>query len=165
MEKYCKHCGVCCRYIPVDLDKNLLLWNSVQPLSKVFFAMLLPLSEEEAQSRNEFFSENVQFSNIKFFRCKYLVNQNICSNLERPSECKNFPNEPFAYIPEECGYSGFQFLKQEELKQKVRKMKEEILYYEALMESDSKDARAYKIIIDRLKKQVDKYSIFGSKDW
>lgn len=39
----------------------------------------------------------------------------------------NLPQNVFSDIPENCGYYGWIFLKQEEHKQKVRKIKEEMI--------------------------------------
>lgn len=165
MDNLCIHCGNCCRFIPVDMSKKLILRDSIQPLSKEFETMLVPQSLSALQNINEIYPEIVLNSEIKFYRCKYLLNENVCSNPQRPEGCKNFPSSPFALLPNDCGYIGMQFLKLEEFKQKIRKMKEEILHYEALIIEEPKNERAYHMIIERLKKYIDKYSIYGSEDW
>ena len=40
----------------------------------------------------------------------------------------NLPETTFSDIPEGCGFEGYIFLKQEEHKQKVRKLKEDLVY-------------------------------------
>ena len=52
----------------------------------------------------------------------------------------------------------------EEIKQKVRKYKEEIVYYEAMIASGCKEEKAYLKIIDSLRRFIDKYAIYGSHD-
>ena len=165
MEDLCKRCGICCRYIPVNTDNNTLLRDSIQPLSKEFEEMLIPLEDSKLQHLN-ILNTNFSFNcNIKLFRCKYLINENICSNPHKPQECKDFPSKPFAFIPDDCGYYGAQFLKNEELKQKIRKIKEEILHYETLTITDPKEKHAYQRIIEKLKKIIQKHAIYGSEDW
>ena len=68
---------------------------------------------------------------------------------------------PFAFLPEGCGYYGLIFAKRENFMQKIRKMEEEIIHYETLMNSCSKDeAKQYAKIIDKHKSFINKYSHF-----
>ena len=57
------------------------------------------------------------------------------------------------------------FIKSEEIKQKVRKYKEEIIYYEAMIASDCKDKNVYIKILDSLNRFIEKYRQFGADDW
>ncbi len=165
MDNLCKHCGNCCKFIPVDVKNNLLFRDSIQPLTEEFKALLTPLDSFALQNINDIYPEIVLDSNIQFFKCKYLLNENICSNPQKPDMCKNFPSTPFALLPNDCGFIGMQFLKFEEFKQKIRKMKEEILHYEALIITEPKEEKYYKKIIERLNKFIEKYAIYGSEDW
>ena len=165
MESLCKKCGICCKYIPVDVVNRKLLWNSVQPLTEEFESMLLPISDLKLQNMGEIFSERNLNCDVQIFKCKHLINENHCSNPNMPNECKDFPSKPFAFIPDECGYYGEQFLLSEDLKQKIRKMKEEILNYEVLMTTNPKESRSYVRIIEQLNRFIQKYSVFGSEDW
>ena len=56
---------------------------------------------------------------------------------------KIYSSNPLVDVPEGCCYSGEIFLKREEIKQKVRKFKEEIIYYEALIASGDKESKSY----------------------
>ena len=165
MDDLCKHCGNCCKFIPVDVKNKLLLRDSIQPLTEDFESFLTPLDSVSIQILNDIYPINVLKSNIQFFKCKYLLNENICSNPQKPDACKNFPSTPFALLPNDCGYIGKQFLKLEDFKQKIRKMKEEILHYEALMIDEPQNKRGYQKIVERLQAYIDKYAVYGSGDW
>ena len=94
--------------------------------------------------------------------CNYLSENDICSKLEN---AQNISGEKYIFIPENCEYYGVLFLKLEEIKQKVRKYKEEIIYYEALIASGTKDEKVYLKIINSLNKFIEKYIPYGANDW
>lgn len=165
MEDLCKKCGICCRYIPVDVVNRKLFWDSETPLTDEFESMLVPVSDLKLQNMHEIFSENNIKNDVQIFKCKFIANENICMNPNKPEECKAFPSKPFAFIPDECGFYGAQFLKNEELKQKIRKMKEEIIHYQALIASDPKEEHSYRRIIEQLNRFIHKYTKFGSDEW
>ena len=93
--------------------------------------------------------------------CEYLTNNDTCSKFTN----KNISNEATIFIPEDCEYYGSIFLKIEEVKQKIRKYKEEIIYYEAMITSGCKDEKVYRKIINSLTRFIDKYAEYGSNDW
>lgn len=95
-------------------------------------------------------------------KCSYLTKENTCS---KSTEYKNISGETNIYIPENCEHYGTLFLKLEEIKQKVRKYKEEIVYYEAMITSGCKEEKVYLKIIDSLNKFIDKYIPFGAENW
>ena len=164
MDNLCNRCGVCCRYIPVDTKNKILYRDSIKPLTEEFEALLIPQTGI-IPNFNDIYPTIALRQDVIFFRCKFLLNENICSNPQKPQECKDFPKSAMACIPEYCGYSGTQFLKSEEHKQKIRKMKEEILHYEALMIDEPQNKRGYQKIIERLQAFIDKYAVYGSEDW
>ena len=94
--------------------------------------------------------------------CTYLTEDHFCS---KSTNSENISGDTKIFIPESCEHYGTLFLKLEEIKQKVRKYKEEIIYYEALIASGCKEEKVYKKIIDSLNKFIDKYTIFGANDW
>lgn len=55
------------------------------------------------------------------------IPKRLCFGCEKCNE--EFPNNAFDPIPEGCGLYGWMFLKQEEHKQKVRKIDEDIVLY------------------------------------
>ena len=146
MEKdYCNKCGKCCKNIAVDFEKKILFRDGVQTLTKEFADMMI---KEENKGSTTLCS------------CRYLKDT-LCTNPNKPVECQNFPSSPFAFLPENCGFEGDIFIKLEKLKQKVRKLKEEIIYYNTILPKDKSVQR----IIDRHQAFIDKYKIYGSEDW
>ena len=146
MEKvYCNKCGKCCHRIAVDFSRNIIYRDGIQTLTPDFANILI---KEE------------QKDNITFCTCKFLQN-NLCTHPQKPEICKNYPSSPFAFLPDDCGYYGDIFIKHENFMQKIRKLKEEILHYETLILTASKnDAKQYTKIIEQHKKFIDRYKIY-----
>ena len=144
---FCNKCGECCKYIKADLKAKVLYWDGVQPLSEDFASMLLPLDNG-------------------IYTCKYLQN-NLCTNSQKPEICANYPSFPFIELPERCDYRGEIFMKREKIQQKIRKLKEEIIHYNALIDTinDKREQNQYQKIIDLHQKQIDKYKEYGSQNW
>ena len=146
MEKnFCNKCGMCCTDIAVDYSKRIMYRDGVQELSETFTEILEPVSEKNG---------------ITLCTCKFLFDRK-CTNPNKPEECKNYPSSPFAFLPEDCGYSGEIFVKLEDIKHKVRKFKEEILNYEIMLESEPELER----LIKHHKAFIDRYKIYGSNEW
>ena len=78
-ENFCIKCGKCCNNIPVDLSSRMLFFDGIQTLTADFEQMLIPKSKT---------------NNITFCSCKYLDN-NICTNPNKPEECRIYPSSPF----------------------------------------------------------------------
>ena len=142
---FCNKCGECCRKIAVDFEQGVIFRDGIQPLSPEFSSMLVSVSKTK---------------NITFCSCKYLKN-NLCTNPKKPEECLNYPTSPFAFLPGGCGYEGVIFIKNENIKQKVRKLKEEILDYSIRAEHE-KDLQK---LIEHHQAFIDKYKQYGSYDW
>ena len=168
MSVYCKFCGMCCKLIPVKGEERILVRDGFQMPDDEFINSLKPLSDEEALNINENYVKTVQnmFEDVKFYSCKYLTADNKCFiENNKPSFCKSFPSSPLALVPDECGYLGDIFIKNEELKRKIRMIKQDILDYKTLIEMGDKDSKSYTKIIDNLSRFVKKYEDFGSNDW
>lgn len=146
MEKdFCNQCGACCKKIAVDFPRKIMYRDGVQELTAEFEKLLVPVSKT---------------NNITFCSCKYLSGR-LCTNPQKPEECIKYPSSPFAFIPDDCGYEGDIFIKLESIKQKIRKFKEEILYYKTCPESD----KEIKKIIEHHQGFINKYKMYGSDDW
>lgn len=156
MDNLCNKCGLCCKYIPV-ID-GMILRDGKQPI----FEGLEPLN-----NLNDSYAKMVQnlFKDSQIYTCRYLSDNNECLHPQKPEICKNFPSGATSVIPENCGYSGAIFLEKEKLKQKIRKMKEEIIHYEALMQESPKDSENYQKIITARKNYIEKYKDYGSENW
>ena len=161
MNNFCEYCGLCCKIIP-EKDGMIIKDGVCTDTSR-----FVPLTREDALSVSKKFVLDLEkiFGKIKFYRCKYITDDNVCRNPKIPDECKNFPSTELAIVPEECCYIGEVFLKREDLKSKVRKYKEEIIHYESLINSGDKNKESYRKIIKNLQKFIDKYALYGSKDW
>ena len=147
----CIKCGECCRKIPVDFGKKLMYRDGIQPLTEEFSEMLTPV---------------VKNGDITYCICKYL-NGNLCSNKNKPEICIKYPSSPFANLPENCIQCGNVFIESEKIKQRVRKLKEEILDYNILIDkiSNKFERNGLIKIIQKHQKFIDKYSEYGSHDW
>jgi len=146
---YCKKCGACCKNIKIDKDKQLLLWDKKIPLSKEFENMLKAIDTKHG-----------------IYKCIYLKD-NLCTNSNKPEICRNYPSFPFLELPENCGYEGQIFIAKENLKHKIRKLKEEIIHYTALIETtnNKSEKQQFSKIIASHEKFILKYKEFGSEDW
>lgn len=163
----CKNCGLCCKLIPIDSEIKNLLRDDIQPIEDKFAKNLIILDLDEAKSINENYVNSVLeiFPDASFCRCKYLSKLNLCTNRNKPEFCIQFPSSPLAFVQDECGFSGEVFVKKEALKQKIRKFKEEIVYYEALIASGDNDSAGYQKIIHSLNRYIEKYRLYGSHQW
>lgn len=167
MSDLCNNCRICCKLIPIKANEKLLIRDGLQPIDDDFLSYLTELSEEEEKNISSDYVAKIKevFPDAKFYFCKNLTTENECSLKEKPFVCKTFPSSPLAIVPDECGYLGEVFLKNEELKRKIRMIKEEILDYQNLIETGDSDSASYKKIIDNLNRFVTKYKDFGSENW
>ena len=147
----CKKCGKCCANIPVDFVQKVMYRDGIETLGEDFASLLIPQSKRE---------------NVTFCTCKFLKD-NSCTNPNKPACCQNFPQSPFAFLPEDCGYEGEIFGKNESIKQKVRKKKEEILDCAIKLEitRDKDEKRALERTIAANQAFVDKYRVYGAENW
>lgn len=148
---FCIKCGECCRKIPVDFERGLMYRDGIQNLTDEFKKMLSPV---------------VNNGEISYCICKYLRG-NLCSNPNKPDICTNYPSSPFAYLPDGCVQAGNVFIESEKIKQRIRKLKEEIIDYNILIGTVTNkfERNGLMKIIKRHQQFIDKYSEYGSNDW
>lgn len=148
---FCNKCGECCNRIMVDFEAKTLYFDGIQILTPDFAGMLVPIEGD---------------GNITYCRCKYLEN-NLCTNPNKPDICMNYPSSPFAYIPEDCGFSGDIFMKKEAEMRKIRKLKEEIINYEAMIKVSPNKGEQNRLqkIINSHKARIERFKNYGSLDW
>lgn len=161
MNDFCNKCGLCCKLIPA-YDGNIIR-DGFQQIEEFFE----PINIADAMKINEEFVKSVQniFPDAEFYTCKYLSEENLCSNTNPPDNCKNFPSSPIAIISENCGYYGEIFIKNETLKQKIRKLKEDIIHYESLIIENPKEKNGYQKIIKSHQNYINRFISFGSQNW
>ena len=70
-------------------------------------------------------------------------------------------------MPPGCGFEGWLFLKREDVKQRIRKLKENQLYFRLKLQhaSDSEQINALKDAIKSIDDIVMQYEVFGASDW
>lgn len=160
MDNECKNCRLCCKIIP---EKNGVIIRDQFIKSCGDF---VEISLENAIKINREYVKKIQnnLGETKFYKCRFISDDNICMN-PNSELCRNFPSNGISIVPDECTFSGKIFLLHEEIKQKVRKTKEEILYYETMIISDRKNKRNYERIIKSLEKFTEKYKPLGSDMW
>ncbi len=66
----------------------------------------------------------------------------LCLNCGKCGE--KLPESAFSEIPDGCGYEGYLFLKKEEHKQKVRKLKEDLVYLDVKISNAKGNAKKIK---------------------
>ena len=167
MDVVCDCCGMCCKLIPVKNGDSVLVRDGFQLIEEDFQSFLCEISEYTARSINEDYVEKVKsiFSDIKFYSCKNLSADNKCLSDKKPFFCERFPSSALAIVPDGCWYAGEIFIKNEQLKRKIRMIKEEILDYTTVIENKDKDSESYKKIIENLNRFITKYKDFGSENW
>ena len=143
--------------------------DGVQIVDEIFEDFLIPLSLSQAKDIDSDLVHSVLCinSNVQFFSCKFLTDDNLCSNQNKPEICSKFPSSPFACVSENCGYAGELFLSKETVKQKIRRLKEEIIDYETqiAVTRDKREKEHLKKIIVYHQKFIGKYKDYGSKNW
>ena len=110
------------------------------------------------------FNEN----EITFYFCKYLGDDNLCSRYEtRLDLCKHCPSTPWSIVPPGCGFEGWLFWQREEVKQKIRLAKEELLELKLLKlrTKDEETLGKISLVEQKIHRNIDMYKKFGSENW
>jgi len=105
---------------------------------------------------------------LVFYHCRFIQDNNLCGNyLNRPTLCKHFPSTPWAIVPPECGFEGWLFWRREEIKQHVRKQKEELIELNLLKQKNKNTATLEKIklVEQKLQRNIDMFKKYGSENW
>ena len=146
-QSLCHMCGKCCRVVTTPTPYNKLKRMAFQgdEGAKDFLSIFVPYESIEAAREvdagvvdnilNLLKADNpdLKEDEMTFYCCKYLQDDNKCSNYEnRPALCRHFPSTPWAIVPPGCGFEGWLFGKREEDKERVRHAKEELLELELL---------------------------------
>lgn len=180
-QSLCKMCGKCCRVVTTSTPYSKLqqLAASGDEGARDFLSIFLPYdSIEAAKAVHSDVVENIinllsQDNNYNeaettFYYCKYLQDDNLCSNYEnRPTLCRHCPSSPWVIVPPGCGFEGWLFAKREEDKQKVRRAKEELLELKLLRKRTTNQESLDKIsaVEQKLQRNIDLYKKYGSDNW
>ncbi|MFI3300784.1 MAG: YkgJ family cysteine cluster protein [Candidatus Gastranaerophilales bacterium] len=180
-QSLCHMCGKCCRVVTTsytyeELKEQVVLGISeavdflsvFEPYSSIDDARLVDDGVVENILKYYRMKENYDESKITFYCCKYLGDDNLCQNYEnRPTLCKHFPAVPWAVVPPDCGFTGWLYSKREETKEKVRRVKENLLELELLKSKtlQPEELARIKIVEQKFNKIIAKYETYGSRDW
>ena len=180
-QSLCKMCGKCCRLvtIPYSYDHVKKLAAEGDERAQDFVDLFEPYkSVDDARRVDNNTVENVikllkldnkyDEKTLTFYRCRYIQPDNLCSNYKnRRILCKHFPSTPWAIVPVGCGFEGWLFWKREEIKQRVRKEKEELLELKYLKKkiNDEDTLKRMNLVEQKLKRNIDMYKKYGSEDW
>lgn len=179
-QRLCLMCGKCCRlattYVPYD--ELLKLVKEDDEGAQDFLSIFEPYpSTHAAKEAHPETVENI-LMNLKksgvseakatFYKCKYIQDNNLCGIYEkRPELCDRFPSSPWAVVPPGCGYEGWMFKCREEIKQTIRKYKEDLLEFEAALKTEQPPEIKLKLqtLITKTKDIIAHYAKYGSADW
>jgi len=177
-QRLCKMCGKCCRLstAATPYDEMLTLSEEGHEGATNFLRIFEPYpSTDEARKDSQEIVDNIinniadksQAEKLTFYKCKYIKDDNLCGIYhDRPELCDRFPSSPWAVVPPGCGFEGWLFVKREELKQKIRKQKENLLTFEVMLqEATPEQAEKIKASIEKTKAIIELYSKYGSADW
>ena len=180
-QSLCKMCGTCCRVSTTVLSyKQLKKMRDAGDQGAIdFLSIFEPYpSIEDARKVSSAVVDNIikalvsdnKLSNyeVTFYHCKYIKDDNTCSNYEqRPLLCRHFPSSPWAVVPPGCGFEGWLFEKREEIKQRIRKTKEELIELDLLRLRTTSESTLEKIdaVRNKMIASIDMYKVHGSEDW
>lgn len=179
-QRLCLMCGKCCRVVtaPVSYKELLDLAMQGDDGAKDFLNIFEPYpSIDSARQVHPDVVDNIlsvlekckdAAGEVTFYKCKHLLDNNTCSRYENRLElCKRFPASMWAVVPPGCGYEGWLFQCQEELKQKIRKQKESLLDLEVELKKEHTSEMTKKLeeAIQRIKDTVNAFAKYGANDW
>lgn len=177
----CHMCGKCCRVVTTSISYAELkqMEQDGDKGAVDFLSLFVPYdSIESARNVDAGVVDNIinrlksdgsfDENEITFYGCKYLQDNNLCSRYEtRLDLCKHCPSTPWAIVPPGCGFEGWLFWQREEIKQKIRKSKEELLELKLLRmrTKDENTLQKIDIVEHKIQRGVDFYKKYGSENW
>ena len=177
----CVRCGLCCRVATTTTPyKKLLEMRDAGDEGAIdFLSVFEPYESIEAARKvsaptvdniiNSLKADgNYKEEDMTFYKCKYLDDNNLCTRYDtRLALCKHFPASPWAIVPPGCGYEGWLFVKREETKQKIRKIKEELLELQLLKKKTTSPDIQLKIasVEKKMLANIELYKKYGSENW
>lgn len=108
----CKKCGACCRLAISEFSPAALLEKASKgdKFAKEFISTFSPVSEDDAKSQFELYVDLINESGEKvfYYNCKKVTEDNLCSDYEnRPSICRDYPDNPVQMLHPTCAYIGW----------------------------------------------------------
>lgn len=180
-QRLCHMCGKCCRVVTTAKSyEELCACRDRGDEGAIDFLEIFEpyisldaareVSKETVDNVVEALKENGIYDekSLTFYKCRYLQEDNLCSRYkDRPDLCEVFPSSPWAVVPPGCGFEGWLFQQREEKKQKIRRMKEDILSLEVMLKETNNLDQMKKILdtIDKIKETINMYAKYGANDW
>lgn len=177
----CHMCGKCCRVVTTSFSYAELkqMEQDGDKGAVDFLSLFVPYdSIESARNVDAGVVDNIinrlksdgsfDEKEITFYGCKYLQDNNLCSRYEtRLDLCKHCPSTPWSIVPPGCGFEGWLFWQREEIKQKIRKSKEELLELKLLRmrTKDENTLQKINIVEHKIQRGIDFYKKYGSENW
>ena len=172
-QRLCLMCGRCCRFAVASVSHEELM-KKVEEGDKSaieFIETFEPYeSYEEALKLDEATVKNIpDYKNRTFYKCRFIKDgSNLCPRYEERYEvCRQFPSSPWAVTPPGCGFEGWLFQEREAHKKYIRKLKEDAIYYKAMLQTDisDEDRVIYEKLISKTDDMVKLYSQYEAEDW
>lgn len=184
-QELCKMCGKCCKVSTTSTpyEELKLLAEQNHEGAKDFLDIFEPynsldeMSEEcksiaqnivNCMEKDALESEKNIVGSLTFYKCKYISEDNKCSIYQDRKElCDRFPSSPWAVVPPGCGYIDWLEEKREEVKQQIRKQKENIEELKTLLNEPWPKEQQDKIIamMNKIENTVRQYEKYGANDW
>jgi len=180
-QRLCHMCGKCCRMstTPYSYEELTTQVEQGEQGAIDFLEIFEPFPSIEAarESNAEIVdniimglkeTDNYDEKKLTFYKCRYILDNNLCGIYQnRKRLCDRFPSSPWAVTPPGCGFEGWLFMKREERKQKVRKLKESLLDFDLMLKHGQPPEKAEKIneAIRKTNDIIDFYAKYGSADW
>ena len=113
-KKYnCKMCGSCCKlaiseFSPQDLKSKS---ENSDKFATQFLSVFIPY--ENIDEARKIFPEYVDYilknsEKVYFYHCPKVTTDNRCPIYDkRPQICKDFPDNPFSFLPKNCGFKDW----------------------------------------------------------
>lgn len=110
----CNGCGVCCRLACSEFsyEQIKLRADNGDNYAKQFVSTFVPYKTLEEV--NTIYPQYLSLLNdnsdgdFYFYHCPKVTDENKCPDYEnRPQICRDFPDNPIAFLPLSCGYNGW----------------------------------------------------------
>jgi len=136
----CLMCGKCCRAIATDYTHEELIEMSKEHKHEAhifidFFKQYDCIADarKDVPDKVKIYLEqknvpaDAQGNEMTFYYCDKLNPNNSCSiHKDRPICCRTAPKDGWVLMPPGCGYTGWQVIEKERIKENIRTLKEKI---------------------------------------
>lgn len=178
----CLMCGKCCLAIATEYthEKLIEMANKDEKEAKIFVdffkrydsiadARKVVPDQVNQILRHKKLPEDLQGTEIPFYYCEKITSDKKCTiHNDRPLCCRYAPLDGWALMPPKCGYTGWQFVEKERIKQNIRSLKEQIYEIETLGGPDAvvdELGITLKEFKEQVAKKIEPFERYGAKGW